>query len=120
MSKKTIGHITKSVIDLLQLKIAPNTPIILGEENIKHMKSQHPDDFKKYFSQLSNILSTPDYVIPNPKDGSLQYIKKFDDYVLTAVRVSGNNVYFSKSLYTMGTEKIERFNKNGLFNKYKL
>jgi hypothetical protein len=115
-----IGYIDQSVINLLGLQIISGTPILVGPSNIEHMKKNHPEDFEKYFSELTNILSSPDHVIPNPKDGSLQYIKKLDEFILVAVRVSGGGKFFSKSLYKMGHDKIERFNKNGLFEKYKL
>jgi len=115
-----IGYIDQKVIDLLGLSITHGTPILLGPLNIQHMIDRHPEDYNQYFGELQNILANPTHVIPNPKDGSLQYIKMLDNFVLAAVRVSGKGNMFSKSLYQMGPEKIEGFCKRGLFNKYKL
>jgi hypothetical protein len=54
------------VIELLQLSLAPGTPIFLGESNIEHMKNEHPEAHEKYFSQLSAILSAPTFVAKHP------------------------------------------------------
>ena len=42
-----VGEITESVIEALGLSIEPGTPIFIGQSNIDHMMSRHPDDFAK-------------------------------------------------------------------------
>ena len=56
-------------------------------------------------------------MIPH-KDGSLQYVKVFDEHVLVAVRLSSKGVYFARSLYVMSPEKVNRWGY--LFERYSL
>lgn len=117
---KIIGIIDEKVVTLLSLMIAPGTPILLGETNIEHMKYNHPDDFDKYFDSIPLILAEPDFVIPHPKEPSLQYIKILDDHVLVAVKLSTSGQYWVRTMFTMSSEKIERYTKGNLFSKYLL
>jgi hypothetical protein len=62
MRATIIGAIDAETVQLLNLSIAPNTPIYLGDSNLQHMQSSHPEAFVKYYSSLSEILAHPDYV----------------------------------------------------------
>jgi len=111
-----IGEITAAVINLLGLSVAAGTPIFIGQSNIDHMINRHPADYEKYGSYIRDIISTPDYVGINPRDGSIEYIKDFfvdDDYVKVAVRVSLSGTYFARSLFTRNRAKIDGFVANG-------
>lgn len=115
---KQIGSISKKVVDLLKLPFISGTEILIGPNNVEHMRNRHEKDFEKYSSEMINILANPDYVIPHPKDESLQYIKVIDRYVLVVVRVSRGGKLFARSIYTMTTEKIDKFQRKGLFDKF--
>ncbi|MCX8002613.1 MAG: PBECR2 nuclease fold domain-containing protein [Anoxybacillus mongoliensis] len=123
MKPKTVGVINQQVIQKLGLHITENTPIMLGKTNIEHMKSEHPNDFRKYFKYLPDILSAPDYIAKHPNKTSIEYIKTFydedkKDYVLVAVRASNNNVFYARSLFVMSDEKIEKYRRKGALIKY--
>jgi phage-Barnase-EndoU-ColicinE5/D-RelE like nuclease3 len=124
MKPEKVGVINQQVIQKLGLSITENTPIMLGETNIEHMKSEHPNDFKKYFKHLSNILSAPDYIAKHPKKTSIEYIKAFydedkEDYVLVAVRASNNGVFYARSLFIMSDEKVKKYREKGALIEYK-
>ncbi|MBE2910761.1 PBECR2 nuclease fold domain-containing protein [Anoxybacillus sp. FSL W8-0382] len=123
MKPEQVGVINQQVIKKLGLSIKENTPIMLGETNIEHMKSEHPDDFEKYFNQLKNILSAPDYIAKHPKKPSIEYIKVFydedkKDHVLVAVRASNRGVFYARSLFIMSDEKVEKYRKKGALIEY--
>ena len=123
MKPEQVGVINQQVIKKLVLSIKENTPIMLGETNIEHMKSEHPDDFEKYFNQLKNILSAPDYIAKHPKKPSIEYIKVFydedkKDHVLVAVRASNRGVFYARSLFIMSDEKVEKYRKKGALIEY--
>lgn len=112
MNKKKIGEINQKVISLLGLNIMPGTPILIGQQNIQHMKGSHFDDFLKYGHMLEDIIANPTYVALNPKQLSIEYIKVFEmnnEHVLLAVRVSGNGTYFARTLFVMNPEKVKRY-----------
>jgi len=111
-----VGVITQEVIDLLGLPIAPGTPIYMGQSNIEHMISRHPDEYAKYGGYIRDIVNAPDYVGINPGDGSIEYIKDFtvdNEYVKVAVRVSLGGKYFARSLFTRNRAKVDSFIASG-------
>ena len=96
-----IGKITESVIDALGLSAEPGTPIYIGQSNIDHMMSRHPEDCAKYGSHIRSIIDESDYVGLNSGDGSIEYIKDFkadNDYVKVAARVSLSGKYFARRM----------------------
>ncbi|RVP92910.1 PBECR2 nuclease fold domain-containing protein [Sinorhizobium meliloti] len=120
MKPEKVGEINDVVISVLNLSLDPDTPIFLGETNLEHMKSEHPEDFEKYSGKLAEILEFPDYVAKHPKKDSIEYVKKFydeekEDYVLVAVRASRIGIYYARTLFVMGDEKVKKYrNKNAL------
>ena len=45
---KLIGKIDKKVINLLNLDYKDEIHIYIGDDNIRHMKNRHLEDFNKY------------------------------------------------------------------------
>lgn len=114
---QTVGIITQNIIDLLQLSFEPGTPILLGESNIDHMRTEHPEDFAKYFDELENILKSPDFVAVHPKNGSVQFVKVFDNLVMVGVRVSSSGALFARTLFSMSDGKIKSYKKRNALIK---
>ena len=89
-----VGRVNEQVERLLSLSNIKDRNIYFSPSNLEHMKTSHPEDFEKYGSKLSEILSVPDYVGQNPSDGSIEYVKEFfveGEYVKVAVRLSGSD-----------------------------
>lgn len=74
---KQIGKLQEKVIKLLNLDYEEEMPIILGDANIEHMKSQHFEDYIKYGKDIREIINSPTYVAKNPNQGSIEYIKEY-------------------------------------------
>ena len=118
---KEVGKISRKLIELLNLNVAENTPIFLGDSNIQHMKSSHPEDYDKYGKHIENIIYAPDYVAINKNDNSIEYVKEFivnEEYVKVAVRVSTNGTYFARSLYLLNSNRVNNFIKKGTLLPY--
>lgn len=114
-----VGYIDSKVVSLLSLPLTPGIPILLGESNIEHMKSEHPEDFIKYFSHLKSILAEPDFVNLNPRDNSIKYIKQLDENVVVGVRISGKGTAFARTLFVFPPWKFEQFMDRGYLKEYK-
>ena len=115
-----IGKLEDKVISLLSLDFDSGSPIYIGESNIEHMKNTHPDDYNKYGNKISEIISAPDYLRQNPKDGSIEYVKEYrvnNEFVKVAVRVSGSGVLFARSVYVLNANRINNFIKKGTLKK---
>lgn len=113
MKARKVGEIDAETVRLLALGIRPGTPIYLGETNYKHMETSHPDAFGKYFCYLEDILASPDYVNRNPRDGSIKYIKRINEYVVVGVRVSTRGTAFARTIFTFTDEKFDQYKRSG-------
>ena len=117
---KEVGRVSAQVISLLGLSLQQNQPIYLGASNIAHMKATHPADYQKYAKYISQIISKPDYVRLNTKDGSIEYVKDFKingEYVKVAVRASGSGALYARSVYALTPQRVKNFIKNGSLKK---
>lgn len=115
-----VGTLSARVISLLGLSQKQDQAILLGASNITHMKEKHPNDYQKYGKYIPQILSQPDYVGQNPKDGSIEYVKEFkvnNDFVKVAVRVSGQGKLYARSLYVLKPSRVQNFIKAGTLKK---
>ena len=111
-----VGYITQSVIDTLNLKIPPNTPVFIGESNIDHIKNRHPYEYDKYYKDICIIINSPDYVGINPKDGSILFVRLYKintEYVRVAVKITSGGKCFAKTLHLLSTCNAERYLQKG-------
>ena len=118
---KQVGKLSQRVIELLGLTLSEGRSILLGESNIAHMVSRHPEDYALYGEYIPLILSMPDYVALNTKDESIEYVKEVqmdDVYVKVAVRVSARGQLFARSVYRLNTNRAKNFIQKGTLKKY--
>lgn len=118
---KQVGKLSQHVIELLGLTLSEGRSILLGESNIAHMVSRHPEDYALYGEYIPLILSMPDYVALNTKDESIEYVKEVqmdDVYVKVAVRVSARGQLFARSVYRLNTNRAKNFIEKGTLKKY--
>ena len=118
---KQVGKLSQRVIELLGLTLSEGRSILLGESNIAHMVSRHPEDYALYGEYIPLILSMPDYVSLNTKDESIEYVKEVqmdDVYVKVAVRVSARGQLFARSVYRLNTNRAKNFIEKGTLKKY--
>ena len=117
---KTVGTVSPLVESLLGITVPGDRSIYLGASNVAHMQSSHPADFAKYGSELTNILSNPDYVGKNPSDGSIEYVKEYlveGEYVKVAVRLSKSDRYYARSLYVLNNNRVRNYIAKGTLKK---
>lgn len=84
------------------------------------MQNSHPADYAKYGANISDILSSPDYVRVNQKDNSIEYVKEYKvdgDFVKVAVRVSSGGNFYARSLYILNSNRVQSFIAKGTLKK---
>ena len=116
----TIGYFKEKIIDLLKLQITENTPILIGDVNITHIQKRHPYEYDKYFRDLGEILSDPDYVGINPKDNSIMYVKEYtvnSEFIRVGVKISSNNNYYVRTLHLLSSHNADRYIQKGTLLK---
>jgi hypothetical protein len=98
-----IGAISEEVKAALGLELDVGTPIYIGPTNKEHMEREHPSEYHRYSRFIPDIVSAPDFVGLNRKDGSIEYIKTFatagGNFLKVAVRISNDGFLFVRSLY---------------------
>ncbi len=117
---KIVGKVTPHIEGLLGLSVPQDRNIYLGPTNLAHMQSSHPADFAKYGAELINILAFPDYVGQNPTDGSIEYVKVFQqdgEFVKVAVRLSASDRYYARSLYILNESRAKNYIAKGTLKK---
>ena len=94
--------------------------IYIGQTNLDHMRTSHPEAFAKYGTELILILAYPDYVGQNPKDGSIEYVKEFlrdGEYVKVAVRLAQSERFYARSLYVLNSRRVKNFIEKGTLKR---
>lgn len=117
---KPIAHISREVIDILELDIVPNTPVFIGETNLEHIKSRHPYEYDKYLPDIGNIINQPDYVGLSRKDSSILFVKLYEingEYIRVAVRITSGGKCYAKTLHLLSTCNAERYIEKGTLKK---
>lgn len=117
---KPIAHISQEVVDILELDIAPNTPVFIGETNLEHIKSRHPYEYDKYLPDVGNIINLPDYVGLSRKDNSILFVKLYEvngEYIRVAVRITSGGKCYAKTLHLLSTCNAERYIEKGTLKK---
>ena len=108
-------------IELLELELPEGKDILLGDSNIGHMTTRHPEDFALYGEYIPDILREPDYVAQNKKDNSIEYVREVEIdhvFVKVAVRVSTKGQLFARSVYRLNPNRVRSFIDKGNLKKY--
>ena len=121
MRAKRVGALAQRVVELLALDMKAGREILLGESNIAHMMSRHPEDYLRYHEYIPRILEQPDYLALNAKDNSIEYVKEFmvdGAFVKVAVRVSAKGQLFARSIYRLNANRVRNFIEKGTLKKF--
>ena len=113
---RLVGFISNAVSKTLGFngsKYKPGDKIYLGESNERHMKQRHSTTYINYANRLSQIISSPDYVGINDEDGSLIYIKVFDNHVKLVVRIACDEKLYVRTMYTVYQSRTDYLIKSG-------
>ncbi|WP_342416132.1 PBECR2 nuclease fold domain-containing protein [Paenibacillus sp. FSL R10-2782] len=108
-----IGKLTQEIIDLLELPYEEKD-IVLWKGRIKYLE-KHQSDFPseeafiKHLKAIPSVIKTPEYVGLHPKGNSIQFIKRIDDLMLVAVRISHNQNWAFRSAYPISQDTFNAY-----------
>lgn len=119
-SKKMLYKITDEYIETFGLDESyKDQTIALYDDRINHIE-RHREDFTDplfldiVFRDLSLIVSNPDFISEDKKNNSLQIVKKMEDNVLVAVRISSGPILKIKTIYPINETKYNKLKTNKL------
>ncbi|AQS58227.1 hypothetical protein B0537_03475 [Desulforamulus ferrireducens] len=92
--------------------------ILLGRDRIKYIEKHKrdfnsEDDFRKHIESLPEIIQNPDYVGLHSDRDSIRFIKKIDEHMLVAVRLTGKDKLWVRSAYPITQAKLDYYINKG-------
>lgn len=112
-----VGFLNQEVIDQLGLTYKPSS-IYIGVSNIEHIKRKHPTEFDAYLQKIPEIIEHPDYIGKHPKQGGVEFIKRFDKDVMVSVRLSSKGTAYVRSLYMVSEESNKTYLRRGTLRAF--
>lgn len=120
-----IGELSEEVIKLLSLNCKPQNIYLWGariEEHCEKHKSEYssPTAYNEAIKNIPQIISNPDYVAINSKNGNVQYIKRLTDISLVGIKITrGNKGLLFRTIFPITESKLNFNIKNGIYKKIK-
>lgn len=114
-----IGKINRDIYKCVTEDIVTED-VIITDERIKHIKERHPNDFEKYCQYMTEMVSSPEFIVEANKPKSALILKSFadDDKQFKAVLrlvTSSDNADFKNSIITfmkINNQEWKRLIKN--------
>lgn len=104
---KIIGTLTPHIQKLIGCSFSCSD-IYQSKGLIKHVRARHPN-IEKYIYELSNIISSPDFVGQNPKTpNKIEFVKRYDKNILVGIVLdSKNNYLYVATIYDISEFKLQ-------------
>ncbi len=108
-----VGKLTINIIDLLNLS-SEEKDIIVWRDRLNYI-AKHKNDFEteeqfyKHIEAIPEIIQNPDYVGLHPNGKSLEFIKRIDENMLVAVRLSDKKKLAFRTSYPIKQSKLNNY-----------
>lgn len=119
----SVGKIDNSKISFLKAKCPElsekidNRTIIMWKDRIEHIKKHTFDNSNLSIEEMCEIipeiLDKPDYLGFKPKDYSLQFIKRYKDNILVAVRIDSKGRLSFRTMFTITESQLSDYIRKG-------
>ena len=90
----------------------------MGRDRLKYIEKHKSDfkseeDFYKHIEMLPEIIGNPDYVGIHPSGESIEYIKRIDEVMIVAVRLTGKKALWVRTAFPLSNDKLETYISSG-------
>lgn len=92
------------------------------DEHCEKHKSEYssPTAYNEAIKNIPQIISNPDYVAINSKNGNVQYIKRLTDISLVGIKITrGDKGLLFRTIFPITESKLNSNIKNGIYKKIK-
>ncbi len=113
-----VGMYIEEYNDILEIDM-PLMKIVQSVGLEVHVQKRHPN-VCEYLPNISDILTTPDYIGINPKEpNSIELVKIYQDNIKLAVKLDiTNGYYYVASMYDITESKLNKHIQTGRLKKY--
>jgi len=118
VTSQYVCDIEDTIIKTLNINITDRR-VFISPGAIRHARSEHGEDFKKYFNLLPHIINGAEYcgIYPNKAD-CIEIVKKIDDYVTVGLKINNSSGPLSiSSFYMINDGKCAARIKNGRYKE---
>ena len=120
MNHEKIGQVTNEVKEIFNI-VLEASDIKVNKEGLRsHMMKRRHNDVIQHIEDLELILSNPDFVWINPREkgASFEYVKRFDDNVLVAIKLhKSGDFFYVPTMYRIQDYKLQSRIKSGRLRK---
>lgn len=90
--------------------------VIITDTQIAHIKERHPNDYEKYFSYISEIVKSPDYILEANKPDTAFILKRIEDngknyQVILRLKTSSDPEDYKNSVITFLKVAEKRYSR---------
>ena len=108
-----VGALTDDVIARLGLDLKP-CDIIMWSNRMAHIRKHIPDFkseavFNQCVESIPEIIADPDYVGIHPTKKSIEYIKRIDQLLLVAVRLTPEGELTLRTLFPLREAQLQDY-----------
>lgn len=126
----SIGKLDSAKVTFLQEKFPDlfknitGRTIVLWKDRIEHLKKHCYDtsglSVEQMCALIPEIIQNPDYLGVRKKDLSIQFIKKYNDNILIAVRMDNKGKLLFRTMYTITESQLSDYIRKGSAWKFNL
>ena len=120
MNHEKIGQVTNEVKEIFNIVLEASDIKVNKEGMRSYMMKRHHNDVIQHIEDLELILSNPDFVEINPREkgASFEYVKRFDDNVLVAIKLhKSGDFFYVPTMYRIQDYKLQSRIKSGRLRK---
>lgn len=122
---QTIGKLSPDIVEFILTKkpdfegrISSDKDILFWAARVKHIEKHRNDfnstnNFDDCCRKIPAIIEEPDYISMHPKDGSVSFIKKFDQNVSVAIKISTGGDMVFRTMYPLRDSQLNNYIANG-------
>ena len=120
MDHEKIGQVTNEGREMFNIVLEASDIKVNKEGMRSYMMKRHHNDVIQHIEDLELILSNPDFVEINPREkgASFEYVKRFDDNVLVAIKLhKSGDFFYVPTMYRIQDYKLQSRIKSGRLRK---
>lgn len=112
-----VGEYREEFNTILGINI-PCGPIYRSRGLATHVNDHHPDCMM-YYPMIPDVIASPDYIGKDPtKPGSIELIKKVNEYLLVAITLNPKENYlYVSTLFDQTESKVKMRLNSGRYKK---
>lgn len=120
MKHEPLGTVPLAIKELLGVETGAEEIRYSRENLIRHMEKRGHFDVLSHVDDLRDILTSPDFIGVNPREKgvSLEYVKRYDNNVLVAIKLHQSGEFFYvPTMYALQEYKLQTRIRSGRLKK---